>query len=379
VLLGPFALTAGSLSAQGIAQFDRAGRDIISLELTEFAFDKTHLSEVDIQRQSGNIYVSVGAGELDVQPFIQHLRAQEEIHGVGASVHVHAPALRQVSFGPGRYLEGVRIDISHGTSGWEFIDVSGKIPTALVHPTKAERQAVEEGEKLSERTFAVKYQPTAQGTYALSVRSNDIGSLLRVFNITDNVNSGRFVLKGHTTVPGTNGPLQASIEAKRFVVHDAPALAQILAAASLPGLLNMLSSDGLIFSRLAADVSWQGKTVKVDDLHAHGGSLGLTANGDVDIGANNIGLKGTIIPAYGINSLLGKIPVLNLLVGGKHQGIVAVNYRLTGPLGQPQVGVNPASALTPGFLRRVFDLLDDNNGDTYTNPTNGALPEASEP
>jgi hypothetical protein len=378
VLLGPFTLTAGTLTAHGTARFNQAGSDIISLELAEFAFDQSHLSKIEVQRQSGSMYVSVGAGELDLQPFIQHLRDEGGMGGE-SSVHVHAPALRQVSFGPGRYLEDVQVDISHGKTGWEFIDVAGQIPVGLVQPTKAERQAIEEGEKLSERAFSVKYHPTPQGTYALSVRSNDIGTLLRIFNISDNITSGRLELKGHTTGPGSNGPLQASVEAKRFVVQDAPALAQILAAASLPGLLNMLSSDGLIFSRLAADMTWQGNTMKVEDLHAHGGSLGLTANGDVDIDTDNLNLKGTIIPAYGINSLLGKIPVLNLLVGGKHQGIVAVNYRLTGQLDNPQVVVNPASALTPGFLRRVFDLFDDNGGENHENPANATPPEITEP
>jgi len=43
-----------------------------------------------------------------------------------------------------------------------------------------------------------------------------------------------------------------------------------------------------------------------------------------------------------------------LLLGGDGQGLFAANYRVTGSAADPQVSVNPLSALTPGFLRRLF-------------------------
>jgi len=43
-----------------------------------------------------------------------------------------------------------------------------------------------------------------------------------------------------------------------------------------------------------------------------------------------------------------------LLLGGEGQGLFAANYRATGSAADPQISVNPLSALTPGFLRRLF-------------------------
>jgi hypothetical protein len=61
------------------------------------------------------------------------------------------------------------------------------------------------------------------------------------------------------------------------------------------------------------------------------------------------------VPAYALNSVIGNIPVIgSLLLGGEGQGLFAANYRVTGSAADPEVSVNPLSALAPGFLRRLF-------------------------
>jgi hypothetical protein len=66
-------------------------------------------------------------------------------------------------------------------------------------------------------------------------------------------------------------------------------------------------------------------------------------------------MQGTIVPAYALNSIIGNIPLIgSLLLGGEGQGLFAANYRATGSAADPQVSVNPLSALTPGFLRRLL-------------------------
>jgi hypothetical protein len=73
------------------------------------------------------------------------------------------------------------------------------------------------------------------------------------------------------------------------------------------------------------------------------------------LGPDLLDIQGTIVPAYTLNSIIGNIPLLgSLLLGGEGQGLFAANYRATGSAADPQVSVNPLSALTPGFLRRLF-------------------------
>jgi hypothetical protein len=42
------------------------------------------------------------------------------------------------------------------------------------------------------------------------------------------------------------------------------------------------------------------------------------------------------------------------LTGGEGEGVFAVTYQMTGPLGDPNVSVNALSMLAPGFLRSLF-------------------------
>ena len=90
---------------------------------------------------------------------------------------------------------------------------------------------------------------------------------------------------------------------------------------------------------------------------AFGESLGITANGWIDIDRDRLELQGTVAPAYLINSLLGNIPIIGQLLGGGSQGLIAANYRLSGPTSDPAVAVNPLSALAPGVLRQLFAPL----------------------
>ncbi|MBX9634465.1 MAG: hypothetical protein K2X44_05730, partial [Magnetospirillum sp.] len=49
-----------------------------------------------------------------------------------------------------------------------------------------------------------------------------------------------------------------------------------------------------------------------------------------------------------------------LITGGeKGGGLVAFNFTMRGPTQEPDVSVNPLSALTPGFLRNLFNIFDD--------------------
>jgi len=47
------------------------------------------------------------------------------------------------------------------------------------------------------------------------------------------------------------------------------------------------------------------------------------------------------------------------MVGKKGEGMFALNYSVKGPFTKTQVSINPLSALTPGFLRRIFDVKRD--------------------
>jgi hypothetical protein len=147
-----------------------------------------------------------------------------------------------------------------------------------------------------------------------------------------------------------------------YAMVNAPVLARLLNATAPTGFTELVEGRSLGFSKLTGDFRWQKKEKKVwvQNLRTSGSALGLTLEGLVDLATDRAELQGTIVPIYGINRLLGNIPLLGkLLTGGEGQGIFAATYRIDGPLADPNVTVNPLAVLAPGFLRNLFFLDHD--------------------
>jgi hypothetical protein len=149
-----------------------------------------------------------------------------------------------------------------------------------------------------------------------------------------------------------------------FKIENQPFFSRLFAAGSLGGLVDLMRGAGIAIDSLEMPFSAKNNVINIRDAHANGPSIGLSAEGYVDLGNSRIDLKGGIAPIYGLNSVLGKLPLLGkLLVSKEGEGIVGVTYEASGDLGEPKIGVNPLSILTPGIFRRIFE------GATPTAPT----------
>jgi hypothetical protein len=90
--------------------------------------------------------------------------------------------------------------------------------------------------------------------------------------------------------------------------------------------------------------------------------LGGTIDGVVDYGRDEVHMRGTLVPLYGPNNLLGQIPVVGLFMGGEKEGLFGITYEVVGRPGNPVLRINPISALTPGILRKVFEFPANGDG-----------------
>jgi hypothetical protein len=336
---------AGPLAATVAARLDCQGKNTVqatvnlqeaqlTLELRDLVMGQSRFKAVTITQRRERVDVTLGEGVLDAQPLMRALSSQEEAAAPSSAsrpdidpndkpaalvVHLHAPALHHVSLGDNRYLQDVKATLTHGPEGWKTIDLAARIPEALVQRPRKARHTAEQPPQ--PRTVSIAYHAMAQGPYALSVRTNDLGTVLRVCDLLDGVTGGQVTIAEQTTAPRPDGPLQGTIEVKDFAIQRAPVLARLLAAASLTGLLKTLRSDGLAFTQLLSDSTLADEVVTLRQLRAHGGVLGLTAAGRIDIPASRMDVQGTIIPLYGINTVLGKVPIVgNLVLGGKGKG-----------------------------------------------------------
>ncbi len=199
---------------------------------------------------------------------------------------------------------------------------------------------------------------------ALELKTSDAGYLASAFFGVDFIEGGILDLRGSLATEDTPARLRATVEDTRLV--NAPFFTQILSLASLRGLTDTLSGEGVLFSRIEAPITIGGGRYVIDGGRASGPALGLTVNGWVAIDGNGIELDGVLVPSFGVNSVLGGVPIIgDLIVGRDGEGIFSITYSVSGSLEKAQVAVNPLSAVTPGILRRIFE-----------NPSDTSIPDA---
>ena len=209
-------------------------------------------------------------------------------------------------------------------------------------------------------TLAAGIAPAAgqpAGGRALTVRATDAGALAAGLGLPFVLSGGQLAVTG-SYGPAPDAPLRGTAELDDFRLRDAPVLAKLLQAVTLYGLVEVLRGPGLGVSRLIAPFSLGGGVLVLDNARAFSPSLGVTAAGRIDLDRDRIDLRGTIVPAYFFNALLGHLPLVGRLFSPERGGgVFAASYALSGDLERPDMTVNPLAALTPGFLRDLFKLF----------------------
>jgi hypothetical protein len=258
----------------------------------------------------------------------------EEAPGTAISIDGR---FERVLLGPGRELTGLDARV--------LLDARGVL-----------REGRVSGRTNPQAPFALSITPQGRGR-ALSVTAENAGALLRAFGVLGSLEGGRLNVTAAYAHNGPGAPLTGTAEMDDFAVMNAPSFAKLLQAMTLYGLLDALSGPGVSFARLVAPFTLTPETLALTDARAFSASLGLTAKGSIDRRRQRLQMEGTIVPAYLINTVLGNLPLIGRLfspeTGG---GVFAATWRLQGPLDDPQVSVNPLAALTPGFLRGLFDI-----------------------
>lgn len=211
--------------------------------------------------------------------------------------------------------------------------------------------------------FSINLAPTPNGRH-LSIRATDAGRFLRGTDTIKGMRGGRLTLDG--TLPNRLGlfPITATATIDDTVVRNTPWLGKLLQAITLYGLADVLRGPGMAFSHMILPFRYDGTSVVLTQAEAFNPSLGLTATGQIMLHNKTASLSGTLVPAYFFNSLLGQLPVVGKLFSPeKGSGVFAARFSVDGKLEDPNVSINPISALTPGFLREIFGIFDRGNGE----------------
>ena len=196
----------------------------------------------------------------------------------------------------------------------------------------------------------------------LAVSAGDVGLLLQGLYGFTSMKGGKLTINASfptaadQMTPANVPDFQGKASLKDFRILNQPFLARLFTVGSLGGLANLLQGQGIEVSSLDVPFSSKNDVITVRDVRATGPAIGISADGYVDRPKNAIGLKGSLVPLFGINSVLGNIPLLGTLVTSKEgEGIIGITYSVSGNTDEPNVSVNPLSVLAPGILRRIFE------------------------
>ncbi|MEQ1889903.1 MAG: AsmA-like C-terminal region-containing protein [Alphaproteobacteria bacterium] len=233
-----------------------------------------------------------------------------------------------------------------------------------------------------ERGMALRLEPGPSGNRVFTLISLDAGKILYGLDLFDSGRNGDLEMKGEfldqaPRGPQEEAPMQGEIRIRNMQVVNAPALTRILTIASLTGIRDILTGGGLTFERILVPFKMQNGIVTLKDAYGSGSELGLTLHGTRNEAAGTVKMNGTVIPAYTLNTVFGKVPLVGkILLGGKNEGVFAINYSASGSSENPDIFVNPLSALTPGFLRQIDNLGDqDIPSEQQTAPASNPAPQ----
>ena len=158
-----------------------------------------------------------------------------------------------------------------------------------------------------------------------------------------------------------NGISKSKLKIFDFKVKEVPILAKILTLASLQGIADLLTGEGIRFNDFEMDYKSSKKLTEINEMYAIGPAISILMSGYIEK-EKLISLRGTLVPATTINKTIAKIPLIGELLVGKKtgEGVFGVSFKIKGPPKNLKTTVNPVKTLTPRFITRTLEKLKKN-------------------
>ncbi len=340
-----FALDAEGLTLRGNLLIDR-DHNIVSADFSKFALRKGDDAKLKVTRGADKtLTVTVEASAYDVRGLIQANRkpasggdpAQEKSNDLVLKLK----AGRLVGFNDA-VLTDVVIDARH--RGGAVVSLDARARSAGGRP------------------FTVVIKPEADHR-RFTAGSEDAGTVLSFLDMFDRIKGGKLVLSARLGAPGTS---EGMMRLSDFGLLEEPKNGRVAAArASGDGTrqieLRRVEFDrSTDFDRATVRFSQRDGVINVVEGVAKGNSVGATATGQIDLNNQRLLLSGVYIPAFGLNNLVGRIPIFGAIAGaGANEGLVGVTFRVGGPIEDPILQINPLSAVAPGIFRKIFEFQNE--------------------
>lgn len=197
-----------------------------------------------------------------------------------------------------------------------------------------------------------------RGRNVLYFETLDAGALLRFTDTYPRMQGGQMWMAMDPPT-SDHAPTDGILNIRDFKIRGEPALNRVVGQAQN-------GSMGVDFSRLRVDFTRTPGKLTVREGVVRGPTIGATVDGVIDFANNDVRMRGTFVPLYGINNAFGQLPIVGLFLGGSNEGLVGITYEVVGPPSSPTLRVNPISAIAPGLLRKFFEFPGANTQGTST-------------
>jgi hypothetical protein len=331
--LDDFVFDGAGQSAKGVLQFGPDGR-LVAAKLPQVKFSPGDNLQVDAQKAGDTMKIVARGAAVDARPFLDDLTGGDSARGAVSEFDLDLNAT--LLTGANRQIVS-NAELRLAKKGGQYLALSfagrlGKDPVK-----------------------GVLTRPDA-GAPLFSLTTSDGGALLAFLDLYSHMEGGALDAEfrlSENSVAGT-------VDVENFLLRGEPALKSF---ASQPGAEQFTSKaridpSAVSFSRLHAMLQKTNGRLTVRDGAIANPSIGSTLEGWIDFDRDTLDVSGTFVPAYGVNNLFGQLPVIGLVLGGGEQeGLIGLNFRVSGKLNAPVLSVNPLSAIAPGFLRKIFGIL----------------------
>lgn len=348
-----FALDSEGLSIRGNLLLDR-DRAILSADFSRLTLRKGDVARLKMTRGADKVLtVALDATQIDVRGLLQANRrpavpGETTTPGLDDLI-LRVKAAKAIGFND-IALTDVTLDGRYKTGAFGQLDLRAR---------STER-----------RPLSVTIKPEAAHR-RFTVASEDAGGVLSFLDLFDRIKGGTLTLSARLGDPGTSEGMLRLVD---FRLLEEPKTGRAVASRDVGDGTRQIqvrraeidrSTD---FDRASVRFAMREGIVNVHEMIAKGTAVGATASGQIDLGGQRIQLSGTYIPAYGLNNLAGRIPLIGAIAGaGSNEGLVGVTFRVVGAVDDPILQINPLSAVAPGIFRKIFEFQNDEmapSGDT---------------
>ncbi len=211
--------------------------------------------------------------------------------------------------------------------------------------------------------------PSPSITLAGQISDAKSGNFLQALGTKGEIVAGPTTLTGALSTSGSEPPALVShltgnltLESSAGVVGQWHLLSKLLAVLTLN--LEELAPDkwsakaeGLTFRRIGATFTVSQGVFHTDNFVIDSPSMVITGTGDIDAPRRQIDGTVAVSPLTGIDTTIGRIPLLGELLTGDDKGLFYLTYRIKGPLEDPEITKGIGTGLgsqAVDFLKRLF-------------------------